>query len=114
MNEGEKYQSRRIAGFLGTKNHEQELRTQPDEWHGTSSKEIEKASTEDTAWEIYNRKAALYDRELVKDWNDSLNTLLIFVSSFPVNESTDSTFYLILTKFFYLKIDYRRHSIRLF
>jgi hypothetical protein len=34
---------------------------------------------ETTAWEIYNRKAAEIDRERVKDWNDSLNTLLIFV-----------------------------------
>jgi hypothetical protein len=35
---------------------------------------------ETTAWEIYNHKAAEIDREMIKDWNDSLNTLLIFVS----------------------------------
>jgi hypothetical protein len=33
-----------------------------------------------TAWEIYNHKASEIDRETIKDWNDSLNTLLIFVS----------------------------------
>jgi hypothetical protein len=35
---------------------------------------------ETTAWEIYNHKATEIDRELIKDWNDSLNTLLILVS----------------------------------
>ncbi|PVF91024.1 hypothetical protein CPB86DRAFT_456233, partial [Serendipita vermifera] len=35
-----------------------------------------------TAWEIYNHKASEIDRELIKDWNDSLNTLLIFVSRY--------------------------------
>lgn len=34
----------------------------------------------ETAWQIYNRRAAIYDKELIKDWNNSLNTLLIFVS----------------------------------
>jgi hypothetical protein len=34
---------------------------------------------ETTAWEIYNDRADEIDRELVKDWNDSLHTLLIFV-----------------------------------
>jgi hypothetical protein len=33
-----------------------------------------------TAWEIYNHKALEIDKEMIKDWNDSLNTLLIFVS----------------------------------
>jgi hypothetical protein len=37
-----------------------------------------------TAWEIYNKRAAEVDKEMVKDWNDSLNTLLIFVSNLPV------------------------------
>lgn len=32
-----------------------------------------------TAWEIYNNRALKVDKELIKDWNDSLNTLLIFV-----------------------------------
>lgn len=35
-----------------------------------------------TAWEIYNDRAFAIDKELIKDWNDSLNTLLIFVSSY--------------------------------
>jgi hypothetical protein len=35
---------------------------------------------ETTAWEIYNSKASGIDKEMIKDWNDSLNTLLIFVS----------------------------------
>ncbi|CAG8452991.1 9392_t:CDS:2 [Acaulospora colombiana] len=37
--------------------------------------------TEDTtSWEIYNHKAAEVDREMIKDWNNSLNTLLIFTA----------------------------------
>ncbi|CAG8678032.1 9426_t:CDS:2, partial [Acaulospora colombiana] len=35
---------------------------------------------ETTAWEIYNHKASEVDREMIKDWNDSLNTLLIFTA----------------------------------
>ncbi|PVG04035.1 hypothetical protein CPB86DRAFT_868804 [Serendipita vermifera] len=33
-----------------------------------------------TAWEIYNHKASEVDREMIKDWNDSLNNLLIFAA----------------------------------
>lgn len=33
-----------------------------------------------TAWEIYNDRASTYDREMIKDWNESLNTLLIFAA----------------------------------
>ncbi|PVF96426.1 hypothetical protein CPB86DRAFT_874976 [Serendipita vermifera] len=33
-----------------------------------------------TAWEIYNHKASEVDREMIKDWNDNLNTLLIFTA----------------------------------
>ena len=36
-------------------------------------------TSETTAWEIYNNRASVVDRELIKDWNDSLNSLLIFV-----------------------------------
>jgi hypothetical protein len=36
-------------------------------------------TSETTTWELYNHKAGQIDRELIKDWNDSLNTLLIFV-----------------------------------
>jgi len=39
-------------------------------------------NNETTAWEIYNDRALTIDREIIKDWNDSLNILLIFVSSF--------------------------------
>ncbi|PVF91190.1 hypothetical protein CPB86DRAFT_820683 [Serendipita vermifera] len=35
---------------------------------------------ETTVWEIYNYKASEVDREMIKDWNDSLNTLLIFTA----------------------------------
>jgi Family of unknown function (DUF6535) len=34
-----------------------------------------------TAWEIYNNRATKTDTEIIKDCNDSLNTLLIFVCS---------------------------------
>ncbi|PVF95192.1 hypothetical protein CPB86DRAFT_764425, partial [Serendipita vermifera] len=33
-----------------------------------------------TVWEIYNHKAGDVDREFIKDWNDSLYTLLIFAA----------------------------------
>ncbi|PVF91767.1 hypothetical protein CPB86DRAFT_878328 [Serendipita vermifera] len=32
------------------------------------------------AWEIYNHRAYEVDRELIKDWSDGLNTLLIFAA----------------------------------
>ncbi|PVG03063.1 hypothetical protein CPB86DRAFT_779957 [Serendipita vermifera] len=35
---------------------------------------------ETSAWEIYNHKASEVDREMLKDWNDNLNTLLIFTA----------------------------------
>ncbi|CCA71756.1 hypothetical protein PIIN_05691 [Serendipita indica DSM 11827] len=35
---------------------------------------------EKTAWEIYNERANIVDRELIRDWNESLNTLLIFAA----------------------------------
>lgn len=41
-----------------------------------------KRRTPETAWEAYNHRANIYDKELIKDWNESLNTLLIFVSAF--------------------------------
>jgi hypothetical protein len=44
---------------------------------------------EATAWEIYNHKVSKIDRELIKDWNDSLNTLLIFVRCFLGPRSID-------------------------
>lgn len=33
-----------------------------------------------TAWDYYNEKARISDREFVKDWNENLANLLIFVS----------------------------------
>ncbi|PVF97750.1 hypothetical protein CPB86DRAFT_815322 [Serendipita vermifera] len=35
---------------------------------------------ETTTWELYNHKALEVDREMIKDWNDTLNTLLIFTA----------------------------------
>ena len=37
------------------------------------------SGAEKTAWEIYNERADIADKELIRDWNESLNTLLIFV-----------------------------------
>lgn len=34
-----------------------------------------------TPWELYNDRAALYDREMLKEWDDNLSTLLLFVST---------------------------------
>lgn len=38
-----------------------------------------KITQDTTVWEICNHEAENIDRERIKDWNDSLNTLLIFV-----------------------------------
>lgn len=35
---------------------------------------------ESTIWDVYNNEARIVDRELVKDWESSLNSLLLFVS----------------------------------
>ena len=35
---------------------------------------------EHTGWDVYNNEARKVDTELVKDWNASLNALLLFVS----------------------------------
>jgi hypothetical protein len=43
-----------------------------------------------TVWEIYNHKASEIDREMIKDWNDSLSTLLIFVSQAQLEGSESS------------------------
>jgi hypothetical protein len=34
---------------------------------------------ESTAWDVYNTEAKKIDTELIKDWRDSLNSLLLFV-----------------------------------
>lgn len=38
------------------------------------------AATEHSIWDVYNNVADMEDDELIKDWNDSLNFLLVFVS----------------------------------
>ena len=35
---------------------------------------------ETSIWDVYNNVADIRDDELIKDWNDSLNFLLVFVS----------------------------------
>jgi len=35
-----------------------------------------------SGWDVYNNEARKVDMELVNDWRDSLNSLLLFVSSF--------------------------------
>jgi hypothetical protein len=35
---------------------------------------------EHTVWDVYNNEARKVDIELVKDWRESLNSLLLFVS----------------------------------
>jgi hypothetical protein len=42
---------------------------------------IEEVTPQSTAWELYNHKAEIKDWDLIRDWNDTLNTLLIFVST---------------------------------
>jgi hypothetical protein len=36
-----------------------------------------------SAWDVYNNEAKKVDTELVNDWRDSLNSLLLFVSISP-------------------------------
>lgn len=37
---------------------------------------------EPTIWELCNQKAAPIDRDIIKDWTDTLTFLLVFVSNF--------------------------------
>lgn len=48
----------------------------------SSNLKADSKERETTAWEIYNKRSLIVDRELIKDWNDGLNTLLIFVRIF--------------------------------
>ncbi len=41
---------------------------------------VDEHGADKNAWEIYNERAEIVDKELIRDWNESLNTLLIFVS----------------------------------
>jgi hypothetical protein len=43
-----------------------------------------KVTPDTTAWDIYNYHAGRVESEVVKDWNDTLNTLLVFVSKSAV------------------------------
>lgn len=43
--------------------------------------ELTASKVPETAWEIYNQRAGIVDKERIKDWNDSLSVLLVFVSS---------------------------------
>jgi Family of unknown function (DUF6535) len=36
---------------------------------------------ENSVWDVYNNEARKVDNELVKDWRDSLNSLLLFVGA---------------------------------
>jgi hypothetical protein len=36
-------------------------------------------ANENSIWDVYNNVADVEDDELIKDWNDSLNFLLVFV-----------------------------------
>jgi Family of unknown function (DUF6535) len=36
-----------------------------------------------TVWDVYNNEARKVDAELVNDWKESLNSLLLFVSNAP-------------------------------
>jgi Family of unknown function (DUF6535) len=40
-----------------------------------------------SGWDVYNNEAKKVDTELVNDWRDSLNSLLLFVSIFGTNIS---------------------------
>jgi hypothetical protein len=40
-----------------------------------------KADGNTTAWDIYNQHAGQVESEDLKDWKDTLNTILVFVSS---------------------------------
>lgn len=55
---------------------------------GGDRPELATGTAPETAWEIYNKKAARIDKEMVKDWNDSLTVLLVFVS---LERSTSTT-----------------------
>jgi hypothetical protein len=37
------------------------------------------ATAENTVWDVYNNEARKVDNEMVNDWRESLNSLLVFV-----------------------------------
>jgi hypothetical protein len=50
-------------------------------------------SKEYSGWDVYNNEATNVDRELVTDWENTLNSLLVFVS--PASSATDALISLI-------------------
>lgn len=51
-----------------------------DEAAGTRlSRSLNRADIEEDVWKTYNQKTVHHDREMIKDWQDSLENLLIFV-----------------------------------
>jgi Family of unknown function (DUF6535) len=43
-------------------------------------------SKEYSGWDVYNNEATNVDRELVTDWENTLNSLLVFVSPRPQSD----------------------------
>jgi len=53
---------------------------EPADAETDTGERIPSATKEYTAWDVYNNEARKVDTELVNDWKDSLNSLLLFVS----------------------------------
>lgn len=49
--------------------------------NATRRRRYDPAPAETSVWDVYNNVADIRDDELIKDWNDSLNFLLVFVSN---------------------------------
>ncbi|PVF95534.1 hypothetical protein CPB86DRAFT_710945 [Serendipita vermifera] len=49
---------------------------------GGSTTVIEEDRKENTVWDVYNNEARKVDIELVKDWSENLNSLLVFAAIF--------------------------------
>jgi hypothetical protein len=47
--------------------------------YGDSINKNEKPDDQYNAWELYNETAMDYDRQMLKEWEGALSTLLIFV-----------------------------------
>jgi hypothetical protein len=45
-----------------------------------STAEPEAAPPQKSAWELYNERATPYDKEMLGEWEETLNNLLVFVS----------------------------------
>jgi hypothetical protein len=51
---------------------------------GERPRESLKVTPDTTAWDIYNDQAEQVENEVVRDWKDTLSTLLVFVSKATV------------------------------